>query len=149
MFYMKYNKDMNDNKENKVVKKMSEKKRFSLIVRLQSSDNALRGLLIFTKITHHFWVEIFFAILAIYLGFLLDLSYIEWAIIIFAIGLVFVSEAFNSAIEIDMDLTSPDYHPYARDTKDIAAGAVSLAVVVSGIMGLLVFLPKIISSLSY
>ena len=79
------------------------------------------------------------------MGFVCSLSSIEWAIIIFAIGLVIIAEAFNTAIEIDIDLTSPNYHPYARDTKDVAAGAVSIATVVAGIMGLLIFLPKVIA----
>lgn len=42
-------------------------------------------------------------------------------------GFVLVAEAFNTALEIDIDLTSPEYHPYARDTKDVAAGAVLLS----------------------
>lgn len=126
------------------MEKISEKKRFSIIARLRSSDNALRGLGVLIRTGHHLWVEIFFIILGIYLGFVLHLSNIEWALVVFAFGLIVVAEAFNTAIEIDIDLTSPNYHPYARDTKDVAAGAVSLAVVVAGIMGLLIFLPKVI-----
>ena len=125
-------------------KKLSEKKRFSLISRFKSTNHGLRGLGVFIRTTHNLWMHLFFAVLAIYLGFLLSLSSIEWAIIIFAIGLVIIAEAFNTAIEIDIDLTSPNYHPYAKDTKDVAAGAVSIATIVAGIMGLLVFLPKII-----
>ena len=62
----------------------------------------------------------------------------------FAIGFVIIAEAFNTAIEIDMDLTSPEYHPYARDTKDVAAAAVLLSVRVAMVIGLIVFLPKIL-----
>ena len=58
-------------------------------------------------------------------------------------GFVIIAEAFNTAIEIDIDLTSPEYHPYARDTKDVAAAAVSLSVIMAGIIGLIIFLPKI------
>jgi len=56
---------------------------------------------------------------------------------------VFVSEVFNTAMEIDINLTSPEYHPYARDTKDVSAGAVLLASIISVIIGLIIFLPKI------
>lgn len=125
-------------------KKISEKKRFSLVARLQSSDDALRGLGVFIRTCHHLWVEIFFIILGVYLGFVLHLSNIEWVLVVLSFGLIVIAEAFNTAIEIDMDLTSPNYHPYARDTKDVAAGAVSLAVVVAGIMGLLIFGPKVL-----
>lgn len=79
------------------------------------------------------------------MGFICHLSSIEWAIIIFAVGLVIITEAFNTAIEIDIDLTSPNYHPYAKDTKDVAAGAVSIATIVAGVIGLLIFLPKVLA----
>ncbi len=129
------------------MEKISEKKRFSIITRLSSTTHALRGLNIFLKSTHNLWLHLFFSILAIYLGFILSISSLEWAIIVITIGLVIIAEAFNTAIEIDIDLTSPNYHPYARDTKDVAAGAVSIAVIISGIIGLIIFLPKIISLL--
>jgi len=127
--------------------KLSEKKRFSIVARIKSTTHAWRGIGIFLKTTHNLWVHIFFAILAVYLGFVLKISSVEWGLIIFAIGLVIIVEAFNTAFEIDIDLTSPNYHPYARDTKDVAAGAVSIAVIVAGIVGLIVFLPKILNLL--
>ena len=47
-------------------------------------------------------------------------------------------------MEIDINLTFPEYHPYARDTKDVAAGAVLLAAIVALVVGFIVFLPKIL-----
>lgn len=126
------------------MEKLSEKKRFSIVARLKSTTHAWRGLGIFIRSTHNSWVHIFFSILAIYLGFVLKISNIEWVMIVFAIGFVIVTEALNTAFEIDIDLTSPTYHPYARDTKDVAAGAVLVSVLVAGIVGLIVFLPKVI-----
>lgn len=123
--------------------KLSEKKRFSIVARIKSTTHALRGIGVFLKTTHNAWVHIFFALLAIYLGFVLQISSIEWIIIILVIGLVILFEMINTAIEIDIDLTSPTYHPYARDTKDVAAGAVFFAVIIAGIVGILIFLPKI------
>ena len=67
--------------------------------------------------------------------------------LVFAIGLVFVTETINTAIEVDMDLTSPNYHPYAKDTKDISAGAVLISVIVALIIGLIIFLPKVVTLL--
>lgn len=125
-------------------KKLSEKKRFSIVARLKSVTNAWRGLGIFLRTTHNSWVHIFFAVLSIYLGYALRINNIEWVMIIFVIGLVMVTEALNTAFEIDIDLTSPNYHPYARDTKDVAAGAVLLSVVIAGVVGLIIFLPKIL-----
>jgi diacylglycerol kinase len=123
---------------------ISEKRRFSIIARLKSTTHALRGLVIFVRTTHNSWLHIFFALLAIYLGFILKISNMEWIMIVFAVGLVLVAEILNTAFEIDINLTSPVYHPYARDTKDVAASAVLIAVLIAGIIGLIIFLPKII-----
>ncbi len=127
--------------------KLKEKNKFSMIARIKSANNAWRGISIFFKTTHNAWLQVFFAILATYLGFILQISNTEWLVIILTIGLVFITEAINTAIEIDINLTSPEFHPYARDTKDVAAGAVLIAVILSIIVAILVFLPKIINML--
>lgn len=132
----------------KTIKKMSERKRFSLVARIKSSTNAWRGVLIFIKSTHNAWMHLFFGGLAIYLGFILNISSVEWSILILIIGLVILAESINTAIEIDIDLTSPNYHPYARDTKDVAAGAVLISAFVACIIGLIIFAPKIFSLIS-
>jgi diacylglycerol kinase len=121
-----------------------EKKRFSVVARIKSTTHAWRGFGILLKTTHNLWVYIFFGILAIYLGVILNISSVEWLFIILVIGLVVIAEAFNTAIEIDINLTSPDYHPFARDTKDVAAAAVLLSIVTAGAVGIIVFLPKIL-----
>lgn len=128
-----------------MIEKISEKKRFSIVARFKSMTHAFRGIGIFVKTTHNSWVHIFFGILAIFLGFVLCLSAVEWSIIILTIGVVILAETINTAIEIDIDLTSPTYHPYARDTKDVAAGAVLISAIVALIVGLIIFLPKIIN----
>ena len=125
------------------MEKLSEKKRFSIIARLRSTNHAWRGLGVVFKTTHNAWVHLFFAALAIFLGFLLEISSLEWVAIIFVIGLVFIVEIINTALEIDIDLTSPEYHPYAKDIKDVSAGAVALSVIIAGVVGLLIFGPKL------
>lgn len=84
------------------------------------------------------------AFLVIVLGFVFGISSTEWILVIIAICFVLVAEAINTAIEIDIDLTSPQYHPFARDTKDVSAGAVLLAGIFAWIIGAIIFLPKII-----
>lgn len=121
----------------------SENKRFSIIARLKSATHAMRGIGIIIKTTHNMWGHIFFAVLVVIFGFILNISNSEWFAVIFAIAFVIVTESINTAIEIDIDLTSPEYHPYARDTKDVAAGAVLLAVIFACIVGGIIFLPKI------
>lgn len=120
-----------------------ERKTFSIIPNLKNSNHAWRGILLLLKASPNTLALSFFGILAVYLGFILDISSIEWVLIILTISLVIITEAINTAIEIDIDLTSPEYHPYAKDTKDVAAAAVLLATFSAAIVGLVIFLPKI------
>ncbi len=124
--------------------KISNKKKFSLFARIRSTDKAWRGLGIMVRSTHNLWFQMFFSALAIYMGFVLRINTTEWALIVFAMGLVIVTEILNSAIEIDVDLTSPGYHPFAKDIKDISAGAVLFSAFLAGIIAVLILLPKII-----
>ena len=112
--------------------------------RIKSTTDAWRGIGIFLRTTHNAWVHIFFSILAVYMGFALRISSLEWVAIVFTIGFVILAETINTAIEIDIDLTSPDFHPYARDTKDVAAGAVLITVAMAGLIGLIIFGPKVL-----
>lgn len=115
------------------------------MARTKSFAHAFRGVGIIVKTTHNFWVQIFFALVAVILGFIFRISEIEWVLIIMSAGFVLATEAINTAIEIDIDLTSPNYHPYARDTKDVAAGAVLISAIVALAVGLIIFLPKIVA----
>jgi diacylglycerol kinase len=126
------------------MQKLDSKKEFSVIKRARSLVHAGRGVLLFVKTTHNAWVHIGIGLLVILFGLYFSISKFEWIVLVFAIGFVFVAEAFNTAIEIDIDLTSPEYHPYARDTKDVAAGAVLLATITAIIVGCFVFVPYFI-----
>jgi diacylglycerol kinase len=119
--------------------KNKEAKSFSIIKRAKSFTHAGRGLYIFLKTTHNAWIHAVIFVLVVILGLYFNITQTEWLAVILAAGLVLVSEAFNTAIEIDIDLTSPEYHPYARDTKDVAAGAVLFSAIIAVIIGVLVF----------
>lgn len=120
------------------------KEEFSVIKRAKSFTHAGRGLWLFIKTTHNAWIHIFILIIAIALGIYFKITTIEWMMLVFAAGLVLVSEAFNTAIEIDINLTSPEYHPYAKDTKDVSAGAVLISAVTALVIGILIFWPYLV-----
>ena len=61
-----------------------------------------------------------------------------------AVGLVWIAEMFNTCIERAMNFISMDEHPEIRVIKDIAAGAVLIASATALIIGLLIFIPKIL-----
>ena len=118
-----------------------EKKEFSVTARANSLKHALRGVSLFFKTQHNAWLQLAIAVLVVGAGLYFNVTTNEWALLVIAITAVFVAEAFNTAIEIDIDLTSPEYHPYAKNTKDVAAGAVLLAVIGAVLIGCLVFWP--------
>lgn len=76
-------------------------------------------------------------------AWLLDASALEWCALLLAIGLVWVSEGINTAIELAVDLASPGHHPLAGKAKDVAAGAVLLAAGIAILVGAIVFVPKL------
>lgn len=125
---------------------MDSKKEIKAWHKVRISDrflNAFRGMYVFCKTSRHLYILISSVIIVVFLGFYLKVSSLEWMMLVFSIGFVIVSEIFNTAIEIDIDLTSPEYHPFARDTKDVAAAAVVLSIFTATIIGMIVFLPKI------
>ena len=123
-----------------------EMRAFSIVKRLKSFRYAIRGIYVFIKTQPNAWVHLVGALIAIFLGIYLKINEGEWLSLIIVTGLVLITEAFNTAIEFDIDLTSPEYHPYARDTKDVAAGAVLISVILASIAGLIIFLPKILGA---
>ncbi|MFO0719030.1 MAG: diacylglycerol kinase family protein [Candidatus Paceibacterota bacterium] len=117
--------------------------RFSIEKRVKSVGHAWRGLRLFFKTTHNAWVHVFLCLISFGAGFYFQVTSVEWLALVIVAGLLFTAEAFNTAIEIDMDLTSPDFHPHARDTKDVAAGAVLISGILMILINILVFATKI------
>jgi undecaprenol kinase len=50
----------------------------------------------------------------------------------------------NTAIERVVDLVTAEYHPLAKQAKDIAAGAVFVYAILSVIVGIIIFLPYVL-----
>ena len=89
-------------------------------------------------------IHTFIAILVIVFGFFLRISYIEWLVCLVLIGLVLMAEFFNTAIEYVVDLASPKVHPLAKAAKDTASAGVLIMAIISAIIGLVIFVPKLI-----
>lgn len=90
-------------------------------------------------------IELFCGLLTIVLGIWLQISAIEFSIVILCIAAVLAAEAFNSALERLSDFHERGHHPEIRDLKDIAAGAVWIVALASAIVGFLIFGPKLMS----
>ena len=97
---------------------------FSISERLKSFKPAINGLKWFFENEHNVRIHLFFSLISILAGFLLQISTSEWIAIVLCIGMVLALEAVNSAIERLVDLVSPEKNQLAGLVKDIAAGAV-------------------------
>ena len=106
---------------------------------------ALNGLRIVFQEQNNARIHVLIALIVIIAGILLKNSMGEWIAICLAIGMVLISEIFNSAIESVADFISPDYHPLIKKIKDLYAGAVLISAVSAIVIGIIVYLPKIIT----
>lgn len=102
-----------------------------------SVNCAIEGILWATKTQRHMLFHLIAAILVLVGAEMLHLSLHEFALLALAITLVLFAELVNTAIEVVVDLVSPEFHPLARRAKDVAAGAVLLASVGAAILGYL------------
>lgn len=82
-------------------------------------------------------------VIVVGVGFIAGLERWEWCAVAGAIGLVWMAEGMNTAIEALTDLVSPGKHPLAGQAKDLAAGAVLCAAIIAVVIGVIVFLPKL------
>ena len=121
----------------------STQNKFSITKRLLSFKYAFNGIGYMLKTQHNSWIHIIAAITVIILGLIYKVSSVEWCLLVFAIGLVFTTEMINTSIEKLADICTPDYNEKAGKVKDVAAGAVLITAIISVIIGLIIFLPKI------
>ncbi len=112
--------------------------------RIKSFSDAFHGISFAFQTEIHFKIHLIFTLLALLASWLLSVSLEEFALILVVIGLVWTAELINTAIERTVDLVTTDFHPLAKQAKDISAGAVLVTAILSVLVGLVVFLPKII-----
>ncbi len=112
---------------------------------LMSFYYAGKGILLSLKSEFNMKIHILMMILVIIMGIILNISLIEWCILILCIMSVISAEVFNTSIEYAINLISPNQNKLAGETKDLAAGGVLVMAIGSSIIGLIIFLPKIIN----
>lgn len=121
--------------------------KFSIRKRLASFKFAFSGLVSLLKHEHNSRLHLLAALLVISMGFVFGISRAEWMILVIIIAIVFITEILNSAIESLADFVSPEYSLIIKRVKDYCAAAVLIAAITSVVVGLLIFLPKIIQIL--
>lgn len=114
---------------------------------LSSLQHALRGLAEVARSERNFRIHLGFAGVAIALGVMFGISNTEWLFLATVIAAVLILEVLNAVVERLVDLVKPRLHPILHDVKDMMAGAVLLAAAASVVVGLVIFLPKLIAVL--
>ena len=121
---------------------------FSLRARAQSFVDAGRGIAALLATQANAWIHLLATIAAVALGLWLGLDAAEWCWIAIAIALVWVTEAFNSALEALADAVHPARDARIGRAKDLAAGAVLVAAIAAAVIGALLFGPRLFARLS-
>lgn len=124
----------------------NHKKKITL---LRSFYYAISGISSAIKTERNLRIHLTLSLLVIFLGFAFSITRIEWLIVILVLGGMLCAELINTAIERVVDLATEEYHPLAKQAKDIAAGAVLLFAVTSVVVGIVIFVPRILSILSF
>ena len=104
---------------------------------------AINGLVTFFRYERNGRIQFGIAIVVVTLGWWFHISKYEWMALLTCIAAVLSLEMLNSALEKICNLVNPEYHPTIKSIKDISAGAVLWFAVISAIIGLIIFLPKI------
>lgn len=112
-----------------------------------SVKNCLDGISYVTKSEKNFKREIALGIIALILSYILKIDKIEFIIVLTMICLVLTTEIINTAIERTVDLVTKEYHELARIAKDVSAGSVLVTSIFALIIGIIIFIPKIITLL--
>ncbi|MEL7644558.1 MAG: diacylglycerol kinase family protein [bacterium] len=107
--------------------------------RLISLKHAFSGLAYVFRTQKNTRVYLVFTILVLAFAFFLNVSWLEWIILLLLIGLVWAAECINTAIETGIDLVTRDFHPIAKIAKDTSAAGVLMLALTAALIGLYIF----------
>jgi len=111
---------------------------------LISFKYALNGIYYVLRTSRNFRIQLIFALITLVIGFLLQISFINYVILIATIMSVLILEILNTSIESIVDVVvKKEFSSLAKISKDTSAGAVLLASINSVIIALYIFFPKI------
>lgn len=111
---------------------------------IYSFKYAFEGIITGFRQEQNMKIHIAIMLLVILLGIVLKISSIEWIICIVLFGAVISAELFNTAIEQTVNIAMPEINEKAKIAKDVSAGAVLVTAICAAIIGLIIFVPKII-----
>jgi diacylglycerol kinase (ATP) len=117
--------------------------------RVVSLGYALAGWLYMLRWQKNTRLQAVASIVILLLALWLQISFVELAILILTITIVWMAEFVNAAVEAAVNLSTQTYHPMAKVAKDVASAAVLLGVVASILVGLLLLGPPLLAKLGF
>jgi diacylglycerol kinase (ATP) len=105
---------------------------------VRSFDHAYRGLIYAVRTQRNMRFHVVAATVVLVGSLFLGVSKLELAVLVLVIMFVFVTEMFNTALEFTVDLVTKEYHPLAKLSKDVSAGAVLVSSVGAVLVGYLI-----------
>jgi len=108
---------------------------------------AIEGIWTSFKTERNMKIHIFIMILVIIAGIILKINKSEWIICIILFAIVIGSELFNTSIETIVDMVMPEKNEKAKIAKDVSAGAALVVAIGAAIIGLVIFVPRILNIL--
>lgn len=112
---------------------------------VNSFKYAIEGIATSFKEERNMKIHVLFMCLVIVMGFWLKISVLEWLICIILFSVVIAAELFNTAIETVVDMVMPEENQKAKIAKDVSAGAVLVLATGAAVIGIIIFLPKIMN----
>jgi diacylglycerol kinase (ATP) len=116
---------------------------FSICRRIRSFGYASQGARMLLGTQHNAWIHAAATVAVVIAGYCCCVSKSDWALLVFAIALVWLAEAMNTAIEFLADEVSEERRERIGKAKDIAAFGVLVSVAASVAIGSIVFLPHL------
>lgn len=127
------------------LKKQEKHKKMSFKRFLNSIKYSVDGLVNAYQNEQSLWLHAMCTIIIVILGFALQISFIQWAIIVIALVVVLAVELLNTAIEATVDLVTKEIHPLAKVAKDCGSAAAFVSSIMVFIICCFIFIPKIIA----
>lgn len=106
---------------------------------------ALTGIKDAIKTERNLRFDMVVAVIIIVFGFIFRINHMEWIICLLSIGMMLFAELINTAVETVVDLCTREKNELARRAKDISAGAVLILAINVSIVGIIIFIPRMVS----
>ena len=112
---------------------------------LRSYTYSVRGIWLAFRYEHNMIVHLAAAIAVIVLNSLLRVTQTEWLITLILIGLAWMAEIFNTAIEKLADRVTKEHDTLIGQVKDLASGAVLVICLFAVVCAVIIYTPYLLA----